>query len=659
MNISTLQLTKVKENQLRKKGIETIKQLIEFFPRDYHDFSRPIENTSLAIHEKVQAFVLTATSKSIGHNYGKVIFMDSKGYKLSGIWFNANYIVQNIKENQKYIIAGKVKIDSYGISIVSPILISTKIEENKRIYPIYSKVKGMSEDFLTQTINNAILMLDRKDILEPFIASRYKLPSYIDAIKEIHSPTDEISLAKAKKRIIFNELFFFNLVLKDKERIESVPHLVCNKKTLVNDFIDNHLKFKATNDQLKVFEQIYKDMSLGKKINALIQGDVGTGKTLVAMFLSLLMVESGFQTAIIAPTTVLAEQHYNEFKLMFNYLNLNIAFLNGSTKTRERNRIIKGLANGEISIVIGTHAILSESILFKNIGLSIIDEEHRFGVTQRNKINKLNKIHNISMSATPIPRTLAMTVYGASTDIYTIKEKPSNRIPIRTFSHTNKIKIREAMTRQIKEGRQCYVVCPLVEESSSEKLEGIESVEETTKELALYYQPLNIKVESINGKMKAEEVNEVIERFKNKEFDILVATTIIEVGVNVPNASVIVIKHAERFGLAQLHQLRGRVGRGSYAGYCVLYVKDTQNPRIKAMIETNDGFIIAEKDLELRGAGTLIGDKQSGINQILDLIKKNPTMYESIEKEIDIILTDKKRLSFYRNQITNTHVNES
>lgn len=649
MNLERLGIADRKIKQFESKGIECVDDLIKYFPRRYLDFTKPV---TLKEAEHGQTIAVVAQCKNILRTptFTKITMTDSNNEEFYLTWFQNDFGSQHIVQGQTYFVAGRYTVDEkYGRSIPVPMICSRDIEGNKKLFPVYSKIKGMADTFLTGSIEGALAVIMKQDYLEPLVANDFGLITQFKAYQEMHKPSSLDMLEAARKRMVFDELFMFALQMKSRElnKTQKSNYKLINS-TWIQKFIDT-LPFEPTQDQLNAVMDAYDVLKSGEKLQALVQGDVGAGKTIVAMLYLLLAVENGYQGALMAPTNVLARQHYEEIKERFAPLGIEVGFINGDMKVREKKAVLKQVADGSVQILVGTHAIFSKDVVFKDLALFVVDEEHRFGVKQRESLGERTEgVHTISMSATPIPRTLALTIHGNATRVYQIKALPKGRKPIKTVANTNEYQVYDGIERQIKEGRQAYVICPLVEETDYEGLAGIESVDETYDKMVKYFAGKNIKVGKISGKMKQVDIDAEIAKFSNKVYDVLISTTIVEVGVNVPNATVILIKHANRFGLAQLHQLRGRVGRGSHESFCVLHVKDKENLKIKAMLETTDGFKIAEKDLELRGTGSLMGDKQSGKNLVLEKILDNTDMYNKITQLIDDISSDEKRLKFYR-----------
>ena len=521
-----------------------------------------------------------------------------------------------------------------------------------KIIPIYPLTFSLTQNTLRKIIENGLQEVEKygklQETLPEYILEEYKLEKIDDAMKNIHFPKEFEDFKRARKRLVFEELLSTQLALLQLKNSNLIykKGIEFDSNVNMSDVI-NTLPFKLTKAQLKVLQEIDRDMESDKSMNRLLQGDVGSGKTVVAMISAYKAVKSGYQVAILAPTAILSTQHINNFKKILDKFNIRCELLISGISKKKKEEILEKLKTGEIDILIGTHAILEENVEFKNLGLVVTDEQHRFGVKQRTKIAQKGQNPDVLvMSATPIPRTLALILYG-DLDISIIDELPPNRKKIETYAVTKRMeeRINNFIKKQINEGRQAYIVCPLVEDSEDESmnLKSVLTLYETyKKEIFPDY-----KVEYIHGKMKPKEKEDIMERFKNGEINILISTTVIEVGVDVPNASVMVIEDAQRFGLAQLHQLRGRVGRGEYESYCILkYNGNGQNTkeRMKVMCETNDGFIISQKDLELRGSGDFFGTAQHGIPdfKIANLFTDMDILKLSQEAAISIINKDIK-----------------
>ena len=604
-------------------GIYTIEDLISYYPRAYQDRSKikKIEELQEGEEALIEAVTLSGVSTfKLRRNMSvsKVQVQDDTGRCLI-TWFNQDYIKSTIHAKEKYKFYGKVTKKIGQTEMTSPVF--DKEGENKntgKIIPVYPTTKKLSENAIRQAIENALMLVENEleDNLPEYIKKEYELENLETAVKQIHFPTDFNSLTEARKRLVFEELLTFQLALLSlKNQYDNeIRGIKYSKQVKMSDVI-NTLPFKLTKAQLKVLEEIDQDMESDKPMNRLLQGDVGSGKTVVAMISAYKAVKSGYQVAVMAPTTILASQHIVNFNKILNQFGIKCELLVSSLTKKQKNIVLDKLKNGEIDIIIGTHALLQENVEFKNLGLVVTDEQHRFGVKQRSIIaGKGNNPDILVMTATPIPRTLAIIVYG-DLDISVIDELPPNRKKIDTVAVKENMsdRIISFIKKNVDEGRQAYIVCPFVDEN--EEMEDVKSVEK----LAESYKDeifKDYKVEILHGKMKPKEKDKIMQDFKENKISILISTTVIEVGVDVPNANIMVIENAERFGLAQLHQLRGRVGRGEYKSYCILKYNSNSGrvrERMKIMTETEDGFKIAEKDLELRGAGEFFGTRQHGL----------------------------------------------
>ncbi len=604
-------------------GIYTIEDLISYYPRAYQDRSKTkkIEELQEGEEALIEAVTLSGVSTfklRKNMSVSKVQVQDDTGRCLI-TWFNQDYIKSTIHAKEKYKFYGKVTKKIGQTEMTSPVF--DKEGENKntgKIIPVYPTTKKLSENAIRQAIENALMLVENEleDNLPEYIKKEYELENLETAVKQIHFPTDFNSLTEARKRLVFEELLTFQLALLSlKNQYDNeIRGIKYSKQVKMSDVI-NTLPFKLTKAQLKVLEEIDQDMESDKPMNRLLQGDVGSGKTVVAMISAYKAVKSGYQVAVMAPTTILASQHIVNFNKILNQFGIKCELLVSSLTKKQKNIVLDKLKNGEIDIIIGTHALLQENVEFKKLGLVVTDEQHRFGVKQRSIIaGKGNNPDILVMTATPIPRTLAIIVYG-DLDISVIDELPPNRKKIDTVAVKENMsdRIISFIKKNVDEGRQAYIVCPFVDEN--EEMEDVKSVEK----LAESYKDeifKDYKVEILHGKMKPKEKDKIMQDFKENKISILISTTVIEVGVDVPNANIMVIENAERFGLAQLHQLRGRVGRGEYKSYCILKYNSNSGrvrERMKIMTETEDGFKIAEKDLELRGTGEFFGTRQHGL----------------------------------------------
>ena len=607
---------------LNKLNIYTLKDLIEYYPRDYEDRSKPKNLYECTDGEEVLIEAMAVGRITEMHKgrmtISRLIVKDQTGTCYI-TWFNQGYLRDKFQPGRMYRFFGKISNKNGRLEMNSPVY--DEIDQSKntgKIIPIYPLTYELKQNTLRKIIENGLAEVKGKltETLPEYILKENNLWDINNTIERIHFPIEFSDFNKARERLVFEELLTTQLaLLKLKNNYEHETDGIQFSKDVYMSDVINILPFKLTKAQLRVLEEIDRDMESNKPMNRLLQGDVGSGKTVVAMIAAYKAVKSGYQATIMAPTAILASQHLESFQGILEELGIKTELLISSVTKKKKTEILEKLQSGEIDILIGTHAILEENVVFKNLGLVVTDEQHRFGVKQRGTIASKGKNPDvIAMSATPIPRTLALILYG-DLDISIIDELPPNRKKIETYAVRKNMeeRVNNFIRKQITEGRQAYIVCPLVEEN--EDMEGLQSV----IELAERYQKETFseyKVAYLHGKMKPKEKDEIMERFKNGEIQILIATTVIEVGVNVPNSSIMVVENAERFGLAQLHQLRGRVGRGEYQSYCILKYEgnsETIKQRMKVMCDTNDGFIISEKDLELRGSGDFFGTEQHGL----------------------------------------------
>ena len=637
---------------LNKLEIYTLKDLISYYPRAYEDRSKPKKIVECIDGEEVliEAYAIGRVNeiRMKGKTMYKLQVRDDTA-QATMIWFNQSYLKNKFVVGKKYNFYGKIS-NMYGkISMTAPVF----DEEDKnfntgKIIPIYPLTYGISQNILRKIIENGLKELGGKleETLPDYIVERKDLLGINEATMSIHFPKDFTQFNKARERLVFEELLSTQLALLElKNRYQNEEKGIAFSKDVKIEEFTKRLPFELTNAQKKVIKEIEENMEQEKEMNRLLQGDVGSGKTVVAMCGAYKAVKSGYQVAIMAPTAILATQHKENFKNMFDELGIRCELLISGITKKNKTELLERLQNGEIDILIGTHALLEDNVTFKNLGLVVTDEQHRFGVKQRTKIvEKGQNPDVIVMTATPIPRTLALILYG-DLDISIIDELPPNRKKIETYAVTKSLtdRVNNFVRKQLMEGRQAYVVCPLVEENEESDLKSVENLYETySKEVFPDY-----KVEYIHGKMKQKDKDDIMERFKQKKIDLLISTTVIEVGVDVSNSNIMVIENAERFGLAQLHQLRGRVGRGEYQSYCILKYEgksEVVRKRMKVMCDTNDGFIISEKDLELRGSGDFFGTMQHGIPEfkIANLFEDMKILKEVQKEAEDIIKKDPK-----------------
>ena len=631
---------------LRKElGIYKYVDLVNFFPSRYIDRTRYYKINELQSNvAEVQIIgkIINIKTVEFGRNQKRLVatFVDDTG-QMELVWFQGHkWIRESLKLNEICVIFGKCTSFGNAFNMAHPeIELMSEHEQSLRsaMQPVYPSTETLTNRGITNRVINKLmqqLFLETQalftETLPDYLINELKLIPKKAALFNIHFPKSADVLAKAKFRLIFEELFFIQLQLITKNLIRKHKikgHPFTTVGEYFNDFYQNHLPFQLTNAQKRVIKEIRSDMGSNAQMNRLLQGDVGSGKTIVAFMSMLLALDNGFQACLMAPTEILANQHFIGLSELAETLNINIRILTGSTKIAQRRIIHEELENGTLHILIGTHALLEDKVKFKNLGLAVIDEQHRFGVEQRSKLWKKNVIppHVLVMTATPIPRTLAMSLYG-DLDISVIDELPPGRKPIQTVHRfdSNRLKVWKFLRDEIALGRQIYIVYPLIQESEKmdfkDLMDGYESV---SRDFPLPQYSISI----LHGKMKPADKDAEMKRFSEGKTNIMVATTVIEVGVNVPNASVMIIESAERFGLSQLHQLRGRVGRGAEQSYCILMtshkLSSDSKTRMETMVQTNDGFEIAEVDLKLRGPGDLMGTQQSGVLnlQIADLVR--------------------------------------
>lgn len=644
----------------KELNIFTFGDLIQHYPFRYEDRTRFYSVNEIESTEgNVQLKGKISRTQSIGQGRSKRFianFADESG-EIELVWFKFTpWLAKSIKTGVEYTVFGKPTIFNNRYNIVHPEieLVTDGAATGGKLQPVYPVTEKLRTRFLDSKgisrLMQILLPEAKKHIHETLPATllkKYSLLSKEDAVMNIHLPANQNVLKHALNRLKFEELFYLQLrLIKLKlTRTEKYPGQIFSSTSILTDFYKNHLPFELTSAQKRVIREVYENMKSGKQMNRLIQGDVGSGKTIVAFICMLLVIGNGAQVAMMAPTEILAEQHYNGLKPFAEKLGIGIALLTGSSKQAHRKSIDKGLADGSIKILLGTHALLENVVQFQNLGLAIVDEQHRFGVAQRAQLWKKNQSvypHILVMTATPIPRTLALTLYG-DLDISVIDELPAGRKQIKTVHkyESHRLEVFGFIKKQIVMGRQIYVVYPLIEESAKLDLKHLTDGYEAIHRAFPEYQ-----VGILHGRMKQSDKDFEMKRFLKNETQIMVATTVIEVGVNVPNATVMVIENAERFGLAQLHQLRGRVGRGADQSYCILMtdykLSKESRLRLDTMVKTNDGFEIAEMDLKLRGPGDLMGTQQSGILDLLvaDLSKDSKILEIARQAASEVLTND-------------------
>ena len=655
-----------KAYKLNKLGIFTLKDLLYYFPRQYEDRNNLKKIVELKNEDKVTIKALivgiTTSNPRKGMTLTKVDVKDETGYaKL--VFFNQPYISNTFKSGDTILVFGKVKKEFKNIEFSSCEIehFSNSPKNTCKIMPIYPLTFGVTNkeiiSIIKSVLSNKELII--KEYLPKGIIDKYKLCSIDYAIRNIHSPSNKESFKIALYRIIFEEFLILQLGLfMFKNGVTEVEGIKFEENEKLKDIISS-LPFKLTKAQNRALNEIIEDMKSPKVMNRLVQGDVGSGKTVVALLTLANCVLNGYQGALMAPTEILAEQHYISLTETLKEFGMNVELLVGSLTKKRKEKVLERVKNKEIDILIGTHALIEDKVEFDRLGLVITDEQHRFGVRQRGKLSdKGNNPDVLVMTATPIPRTLALILYG-DLDISIIDELPPGRQPIDTIAVSKDKRDRaynNLVRAEVEKGRQVYIVCPLVEESEAiEAKAAVELVEELKQE---YFSDL--KVGLLHGKMKASEKESIMKSFKNKELDILVSTTVIEVGVNVPNATLMIIENAERFGLAQLHQLRGRVGRGKHKSYCILiYASKSEvcRQRMSIMEETNDGFKISEKDLEIRGPGEFFGTRQHGLPELkIANIFKHMKILKIAQQEARYIIGEDLKLQKFENKLLKNEI---
>ena len=632
-----------------KLGIYSIGDLLSFYPKGYEDWSSTVKIESLqdGMNVCIKAVLGAQIKDGVlpgGRIISKGMVYDDTG-TLQLVFFNNRYISAMIHAGEEYYFYGRVTGGIGGWQMISPTF--SPVGECSKIHPIYKQTAGLNSKIIANAVKQALSYLPEKvnDPLPESVRSTFALCDLKYAIQNIHFPDNSESLASARKSLVTEELLVLNLgmrSLKEHSRGESGVDIT---KSYFDEFKEL-LPFTMTNAQSRVVGECISDLTKGTKpMNRLVQGDVGSGKTAVAAAVCHTVIRNGFQAAFMAPTDILARQHYKTFTELFKGTDIKTALLTGSMKESEKKAVRAELENGDISFVVGTHALITEKTNFYNLGIAVTDEQHRFGVSQRAKLlSKGSNPHLLVMSATPIPRTLGLVIFG-DLDISIIDELPPSRKPVKTYAIST-LKRKNCygfIKNEIAQGRQAYIVCPLVEEG---ELENVASAEEYAAELMLN-DFSDISVGIVHGHMKPAEKDEVMKKFADNEISLLVATTVIEVGVDVPNATVMTIENAERFGLSQLHQLRGRVGRGKYDSYCFL-ISNNRNPetmqRLKVMCSTNDGFKIADEDLKLRGPGDFFGERQHGLPQMAIADFADTKSLELSQKMADFIIFNYKNL---------------
>lgn len=658
------------EKLFYKAGVEKVNDLLRYYPRYYDVFEEPVLIRDLECDrtQAIKGTVVREVSIKRVRNLQVVTgyLRDERGDAIKATWFNSPYLKGKLTIGSTFIFRGFVKENYSNFSIEQPKIFGIA-EYNKKkgeMQPVYPLVSGLTNNMVQKAVKQALKLVETEEFLPEKIRNKYGLEGLQQAIEHIHYPTDKNQLYSARKRLIFDEFFMFiyNIRnLKDKNTEIHNRHILEEPKEV--KILINNLPYELTNAQKRTWEEIKRDISSTKVMNRLIQGDVGSGKTIIAFFALITAALNNGQGAMMAPTEVLARQHYDNLIELIKEHNINVnpVVLVGSMTAKEKRDAYKVIESGDADIIIGTHALIQEKVNYNNLTLVVTDEQHRFGVRQREAISEKGEHpHIMVMSATPIPRTLAIIMYG-DLDISVIDELPANRLPIANcvVGTDYRPNAYDFMTKQIAKGRQVYVICPTVEYSEAVEGENVIEYAEKLKRIM----PVSINIEFLHGRMKPAEKNEIMDRFANNQIQILVSTTVVEVGVNVPNATVMMVENAERFGLAQLHQLRGRVGRGKYQSYCIFINgsgKKEALERLNILCKSNDGFLIANEDLKLRGPGDFFGVRQSGDFEFrLGDIMNDANILKQASEAVELILNEEVEISDKQRKIIIEYENDS
>ena len=658
------------EKLFYKAGVEKVNDLLRYYPRYYDVFEEPVLIRDLECDrsQAIKGTVVREVSIKRVRNLQVVTgyLRDERGDAIKATWFNSPYLKGKLTIGSTFVFRGFVKENYSNFSIEQPKIFGIA-EYNKKkgeMQPVYPLVSGLTNNMVQKAVKQALKLVETEEFLPEKIRNKYGLEGLQQAIEHIHYPTDKNQLYSARKRLIFDEFFMFiyNIRnLKDKNTEIHNRHILVEPKEVKT--LINNLPYELTNAQKRTWEEIKRDISSTKVMNRLIQGDVGSGKTIIAFFALITAALNNGQGAMMAPTEVLARQHYDNLIELIKEHNINVnpVVLVGSMTAKEKREAYKVIESGDADIIIGTHALIQEKVNYNNLTMVVTDEQHRFGVRQREAISEKGEHpHIMVMSATPIPRTLAIIMYG-DLDISVIDELPSNRLPIANcvVGTDYRPNAYDFMTKQIAKGRQVYVICPTVEYSEAVEGENVIEYAEKLKRIM----PVSVNIEFLHGRMKPAEKNEIMDRFANNQIQILVSTTVVEVGVNVPNATVMMVENAERFGLAQLHQLRGRVGRGKYQSYCIFINgsgKKEALERLNILCKSNDGFLIANEDLKLRGPGDFFGVRQSGDFEFrLGDIMNDANILKQASEAVELILNEEVEISDKQRKIIIEYENDS
>ena len=641
MDLEVLKVTPAKQKQFAVRGIYTVEDLLQYLPKKYKDYSKI---TGLLPGDQVSCFQATLKAVEIRESKVKSVLArcieNTSGRYVFIRWFNATWMYRKIcaMVDHTVTVIGKAEFNEQyqSYSVIQPEVFEISDIDVLGIYPVYKSVPGMSYEYLTGKMQDALDtgLLESEDLPEDIIG-RTDVVGMPTALRYIHMPKTMEEVAIGQKRILFNDLIYFAIHNELNARSISAGSPFNVKSRALEWKIQNGLPFKLTEDQQKAVNELIDYAMKGKRINCLLQADVGAGKTICAALVAASIIDSGYQAALMAPTQVLAKQHYETMQGLLGPYGIEIVFLFSGMKKKERTEALAKIADGTAQMIVGTHSCIANDVNYHKLALTIVDEEHKFGVAQRSKIieKAAMGVHNITMSATPIPRSLAQVVYGDEIQLQTIRSMPEGRKPVITGIGRDKGKTFRFLLKEVKAGHQAYVVCPVID--PSEKLPNLKSVEEVRDEYESVLGPYGVRIATLTGRDSKEQTEATIQAYKNGDYDVLIATTVIEVGVNVPNATMMIITNAERFGLSGLHQLRGRVGRSDLQSYCVLQSDaedDKAMARLNAMVSTTDGFQIAEADLKLRGAGDFLGTQQSGDNKYVSLMLAYPEQYEKAKE---------------------------
>ncbi len=656
---------KINKNKLNELGIFNIRDLIYYFPRSYLDYTNRVkiinlkpDNLYTCIATIKKFYIYKSKNNSNLSIMSIFIFDETSSIKVTKFFLGRRFRSYSFFSSQKSIykpgtklaVSGKVKLSEYGKNFVDPqIEILNNNQESfnfsGKIMPLYSLSDSISNISFIKIIKNVIIYSKQcKDLLSNEQLSSLSLLSKSESLINIHLPQNQKFLNESKKRLLFDELFVLQikfLLRRRKNNKQSITKKIIQSKFLLHEFLKK-IPFQLTKSQEKVLNEIKSDLTNSSPMSRLLQGDVGSGKTIIAIIALLIVIEKNQQGALMVPTEVLATQHYKNLIKFLNPLLVSIELLTGNTPQKKRKEILTNLKNGMVDILVGTHALFEDKVIFNSLGIAVIDEQHRFGVTQRNRLlNKGDNTNLLSMTATPIPRTLALSLYG-DLDISQITELPPGRVPIKTkiISEDELNELFKNVENDIKSGKQAYVILPLIEDSEKIDLSSAKKIYKYLSEEIFKENDVGL----LHGKLNSDEKNKVINSFSKNEINILVSTTVIEVGIDVPNASIMIIYNSERFGLSQLHQLRGRVGRGLHKSFCYLVTSNQnvlEHKRLNVLEESNDGFYIAEKDLEFRGPGQLLGHKQSGLPDfVLDNLPNNTVLIEKAREEAQRVISE-------------------